>query len=644
MCGIAGKLNFTDAPVAAGLIRAMAGAIAHRGPDDWGMYVKGSVGIANRRLSIIDLAGGHQPICNEDERIWIVFNGEIYNFLELRELLEKKGHSFKTNTDTEAIVHLYEEYGPECLQYLNGMFAIAIWDETRQRLLLARDRLGKKPLLYALTDRSLTFGSEISALLKDPAVPRTLDQEALDLYLALLYVPSPWTMFQGVRKLPPAHYLLWEGGNLQIKQYWDVKFSPCEHYTEAGAVEEIRALLEDSVQRRLVSDVPLGAFLSGGIDSSAIVALMTKITGQPVRTFSIGFDDDAYGELPYAREIANRFQTEHHELLVQPKMVEILPHLVRHYGEPFGDGSAVPTYYVSQLASQSVKVVLSGDGGDEVFGGYPWYVSARQHGALANAYIHDGVRAARVAWQKGRLRPILGAVKGTVLGLGTAWRGWQDEVRAYERLITFFSSDQRERLYTDETRRALMARQLPSQLIRSIFSRQNGDDFLNRMFYTDHHLYLPDDILVKVDIASMANSLEVRSPFLDYRLVELSAKLPAAMKVQGTTTKRILRKVVADLLPDSILNRTKVGFGIPVDRWMRRELYPMARDLLQDQTARTRGLFRPQAIETMLAHHKEYVTSYGYQLWLLLFFELWCREFLDAAPEPALPQLGPVQS
>jgi asparagine synthase (glutamine-hydrolysing) len=522
------------------------------------------------------------------------------------------------------------------------MFAIAIWDERRQRLLLARDRLGKKPLLYALTDHSITFGSEINAVLKDATVPRALDLEALDLYLALLYVPSPWTMFQGIRKLPPAHYLLWERGQLQIKRYWDVQFAPAECYTEASAAEEIRELLEDSVRRRLISDVPLGAFLSGGIDSSAIVALMAKITGRPVRTFSIGFDDDAYGELPYAREIATRFETEHHELLVQPKMVEILPHLVRHYGEPFGDSSAVPTYYVSQLASQSVKVALSGDGGDEVFGGYPWYVDAGRHGDLANAYIRNGVQAAHAAWRKGQLRPILGAVKGAAIGLGRAWRGWQDEMQAYERLITFFGTGQRARLYTNDTRRALLARQLPSQLIRALFSQQNGSDFLNRMFYTDHHLYLPDDILVKVDIASMANSLEVRSPFLDYRLVELSAKLPPAMKVQGTATKHILRKVLADLLPESILNRSKVGFGIPVDRWMRGELYPMARDLLQDQTARARGLFKPQVIEKMLAHHKESLTAHGSQLWLLLFFELWCREFLDPAPELKTSSSGPL--
>ncbi|MEZ4867715.1 MAG: asparagine synthase (glutamine-hydrolyzing) [Caldilineaceae bacterium] len=630
MCGIAGKVTFTGAPVAGELIHAMCDGIAHRGPDESGVYVKGVVGIGNRRLSIIDLAGGHQPICNEDETIWIVFNGEIYNFLELRELLVKKGHRFKTNSDTEAIVHLYEEYGVDCLQHLNGMFAFAIWDEAHQRLLLARDRLGKKPVVYALTKQALTFASEIHALLQDGTVPRRLDLEALNLYLTLLYVPSPWTMLKDVRKLPPGHYLLWEQGEITIKRYWDVKFNPHPNYSEAEAIAEIRALLEDSVRRRLISDVPLGAFLSGGLDSSTIVALMTKITGQPVRTFSIGFDDDVYGELPYAREVAQRFGTEHHEMLVQPKMVEILPRLVRHYGEPFGDGSAVPTYYVSQLASQSVKVVLSGDGGDEVFGGYPWYVNASRHGDLARSYLLDGFRAVGTAWQQRQLRPMLGAVKGTAIGLGVALRGWQDEAQSFERLITFFGTAQRERLYTEETKSALLAGQSPSALIRTVFTRQNGGHFLNRMFYTDHHMYLPDDILVKVDIASMANSLEVRSPFLDYRLIELSASLPPAMKVQGSSTKRILRKVVADLVPESILTRPKVGFGIPVDRWMRDELYPMAYDLLQDQTARGRGLFEPYVIEKMLTQHKAGYANYGYQLWLLLFFEVWHRECLDA--------------
>jgi len=512
------------------------------------------------------------------------------------------------------------------------MFAFALWDAPRQRLFLARDRLGKKPIVYALTQTGLSFASEIGALLQDPAIHREIDLEALDLYLALTYVPSPWTMIKAVRKIPPAHYLTWEKGVTRIEQYWDVQFEPRTNISEAQAAEEIRALLEDSVRRRLISDVPLGAFLSGGIDSGTVVALMTRLTGRAVRTFSIGFDNDAYGELKYAREVAQRYGADHTELSVQPKMVDVLPRLVRHYGEPYGDGSAVPTYYVSRLAGQSVKVVLSGDGGDEVFGGYPWYSAATRHAALARAFVRDGIQALRSAWQKRELRSALGAVKGTALGLGVAARGWHDPSRAFERLITFFAPRDRQALYSLDVKHALAGTSLAADLIQRVLHGQNGSSFLNKMFYADHHLYLPDDILVKVDIASMANSLEVRAPFLDYRLVELSATLPAGMKVGANETKRILRKVVNDLLPDSVLNRPKVGFGLPIDRWMREDLYPMACDLLLDQQSRIRDLFKAHAVRSLLEQHKTGQASNGYQLWLLLFFELWCREILTGSP------------
>ncbi len=632
MCGIVGKLNFNNEPVPPELIHAMADAMAHRGPDDRGCFVSGPIGLGHRRLSIIDLAGGHQPLGNEDNSIRIVFNGEIYNFPELRDSLLQKGHRFSTNSDTEVIVHLYEEHGVDCLRHLNGMFAFALWDAPRQRLFLARDRLGKKPIVYALTKTGLSFASEISALLQDNAIPREIDLEALDLYLALTYVPSPWTMIKAVRKLPPAHFLTWEKGVTRLERYWDVRFTARTNISEAEAADEIRALLEDSVRRRLISDVPLGAFLSGGIDSGTVVALMTRLTGRPVRTFSIGFDNDAYGELKYAREVAQRYGADHTELSVQPQMVDVLPRLVRHYGEPYGDGSAVPTYYVSKLAGQSVKVVLSGDGGDEVFGGYPWYGAATRHAALARAFVRDGIQAVRCAWERREVRPALGAAKGTAMGLGVAVRGWQDPPRAFERLITFFAARDRQQLYSPQLRQALAGSSLASDLIQEVLGRQSGNSFLNQMFYADHHLYLPDDILVKVDIASMANSLEVRAPFLDYRLVELSASLPAAMKVTGTETKRILRRVVSDLLPESVLNRPKVGFGLPIDRWMREDLHPMACDLLLDSQARIRGLFNMSAVRTLLEQQKTGQASNGYQLWLLLFFELWCREVLTGSP------------
>jgi asparagine synthase (glutamine-hydrolysing) len=629
MCGIVGKLNFDGAPISRPLMRAMCDAITHRGPDDFGIHIKGPIGIGSRRLSIIDLAGGHQPISNEDETIWIVFNGEIYNFPELRKSLVQKGHVFSTNADTEVIVHLYEEHDIECLQYLNGMFAFAIWDENRQRLFLARDRLGKKPLVYSLSNRSLVFSSEFVSLLQDSEIPRQIDLQAIDLYLALLYIPSPWTIFKAVRKLSPGHYLTWERGQIEIKRYWDMYFAPHNDHTEANAADEIRDLLEDSVRRRLISDVPLGAFLSGGIDSSVIVAFMAYLKREPVRTFSIAFGNDIWGELPYAREVARRYETDHYELVVQPKMVDVLPLLVRHYGEPFGDSSAVATYYISQVASQSVKVVLSGDGGDEVFGGYPWYVHAGRNGKLAQAYIQDGLRAFHTGWRNRQLRPMLGAVKGTAIGLGTTVKGWRNPRYAFERLITFFSPAQRQQLLMPDICKALRSEYSANNVIRDAFDHQKGDSFINQMFYTDHHLYLPNDILVKIDIASMANSLEVRSPFLDYRLVELSASLPPHLKVNGTVTKHILRRAIADLVPNNVLNRPKRGFGLPVDQWMRKDLYSMARDLLLDNQAHCRNLFQIQIVQTMLERHRAGQVNYGSHLWALLFFELWCRNFLD---------------
>ena len=632
MCGIVGRLNFHPEPVSREMLGSMCNALAHRGPDDWGLYLGERIGLGSRRLSIIDLAGGHQPVCNEDETVWIVYNGEIYNVPELRQDLRKRGHVFRSNSDTEVIVHLYEDQGIECLQELNGMFAFAIWDERCQRLFLARDRLGKKPLVYALTNESITFASEIAAVLQNPAIQREVDPEALDLYLTLAYVPSPWTMLKTIRKLPAGHFLICERGDVAIRRYWDVHFATRQDYSETQAAYEVRTLLEDSVRRRLMSDVPLGAFLSGGIDSSTITAIIAQQSGTPVSTFSIGFDDDLNGELPYARQVARQYGTDHHEMLVRPRMVDVLPRLVHHYGEPFGDSSAVATYYLSQLASQSVKVALSGDGGDEVFGGYTWYVDASRSDQLARGFLRNGLKAAIDAWHNRRPRRLLGAMKGTAVGLAVAARCYQDPKFAFERSTTYFAREQRRQLYTPELRVALAKLQRPLDIVGDTLARQNGSHFLNRLFYVDHHLYLPDDILVKVDIASMANSLEVRCPFLDYRLVEMCASLAPAMKVRGGTTKRILRRAVADLVPEGILGRPKVGFALPVDRWMREDLRAMASDLLLDSGARSRSLFAPEEVRRLLERHTAGVDSNGQKLWMLLFFELWCREFLEAKP------------
>ncbi len=642
MCGIAGKLNFSGAPVDQELLQRMCDAIAHRGPDDQGFYRAGPIALGSRRLSIIDLAGGHQPIGNEKDTVWIVFNGEIYNFPELARHLQERGHHLKTRTDTEVIVHLYEDYDIDCLQHLNGMFAFALWDAPKRRLLLARDRLGKKPLFYALSDSSLTFASEIAGLLQDQIIPRELNLPALDLYLRLLYVPAPLTMFKAVRKLPPGHYLLCEDGRLTVKQYWDVQFEPKRRITWGEAVEQVRTLLEDAVRCRLISDVPLGAFLSGGIDSSTIVALMSHLTGRPVRTFSIGFEgfeDEVRNDLPYAHSVVERYGTQHQELIVRPNVADILPKLVRHYGEPFGDGSAVPTYYVSQLARTEVKVALSGEGGDEVFGGYDWYryALAATPWQQVNPYLAQGYNRFISELSQLRIRRALGTVKGAAVGVISLTRLARDPLGRYSHLHCWFPEMVRRELYTPDFWQVLNApaNGLPHDGL--------GDGVgtwqpLDQIFYLDHKFYLPGDILTKTDISSMANSLEVRCPFLDYRLVEFSASLPPEMKVERGQTKRLLREAVVEWVPEPILTRKKMGFGPPMDKWMREGLFTVAEDLLLGRRIRERGLFDVTTIARLLQQHHSGESSVGYQLWLLVIFEMWCQMFLDQVPQPAVPR------
>ncbi len=641
MCGIAGKLNLSLSPASPPVIQAMCDGIAHRGPDDWGLYVRGPVGLGSRRLSIIDLEGGHQPISNEDETIWIVFNGEIYNFPELRQELVQQGHLFRTNTDTEVIVHLYEEHGVDCLQHLNGMYAFALWDEPRQRLFVARDRLGEKPLVYSLRPDGLTFASEIQSVLRDPEVLREFDLQALDLYLTLLYIPAPWTIFKHIRKLPPGHYLLAENGQVTIQRYWQLDFGHKTALSTAEAGEAILHLLEDSTRRRMISDVPLGAFLSGGIDSGAVVALMSRVSPQPVRTFSVGFEGNDYtnDELPYARRMADRYGTRHEELWVRPHMADVLPKLVRHYGEPFGDGSAIPTYYISQAARQHVTVVLTGDGGDELFGGYGWYqrFAAFDLRRELGQTWGDGLRRST-----GYLRSLdpwraLGTVKGAAAWTGHLMQMQRNPVTRYGQQTAYFQDDLRQRIYTAQVRNSLGPID-PLRVYHDRNGQATGWESLDRIFYLDHTTYLPDDILAKVDIASMACSLETRPPFLDHRLVELAASLPVSTKVSDGQTKVLLRQVVTDLLPQEILERPKVGFGLPMRQWMQAgELHDLAADLLHDQTFRQRGLFSGAAVAEMFSQHHHGERDYGHQLYQLLVFELWARAMLDQ------PVMGSVQ-
>lgn len=626
MCGIVGQVSHSH-PIDAALLRRMCGRIQHRGPDDEGFYLAPTVGLGMRRLSVIDVAGGHQPQCNEDGTIWIIFNGEIYNFRELYTELQAKGHRFKTRSDTEAIVHLYEEMGEQCVTRLNGMFAFALWDAPRQRLLLARDRLGKKPIHYVQTPQGLFFASEIAALLENPAIERRLNPLALAQYLRLWYAPAPLTMFEGIFKLPPAHILINERGQTRLERYWDVSFAHKQAYSEAEWEERLLELLQDSVQRRLISDVPLGAFLSGGIDSSLVVALMAQGMDQPVKTFSIGFTDEAYNELAYARQVADYLGTDHHEEIVKPDAVTLLPELVRHYGEPFGDESCIPTYYVSRLARRQVTVALSGDGGDENFGGYP---------RLARHLAFDPVDSLR-GLLAGEVKAILASHNPLTAAVSPArWREFwheltfrvdeiRDPVKRYTHAWTVWKNGYRSPFVANQT--VVTDEQVLAPL-RRVWQQTQGWDPLDQWLYVDLKTYLPDDLQVKMDIASMAASLEVRSPLLDYRLVEMAAQMPAHLKITQGQTKVLLRRLAGRLTPPTIAQRSKMGFSMPIADWLRHDLRPMVYDLLLGRQATQRGLFEPRVVERLIQRHMAGEADYGRHLWLLLVFELWATAFL----------------
>lgn len=475
-----------------------------------------------------------------------------------------------------------------------------------------------------MSDHALTFASEIQGLLEDPSINRDVDLEAVDLYFTLGYIPAPWSIYRSVRKLQPGHCLIWEGGRISFKQYWNISFDTDERLDEDEITSRIRSLLEDSVRLRMISDVPFGAFLSGGIDSSIVVSLMARNSGQQIKTYSIGFDDDLKGELPYAREIAKNYNTNHTELVIRPNMTEVLPRLLQHYGEPFGDSSAVATHYVSELAGQSVKVVLSGDGGDEVFGGYIWYVNALRNSDLALAYSRDGFKSFRNGWRNQSLRTMLGALKGTASGYGTVLAHLTSPIKAYERLMIVNSHAQRKLFYRTDVRLKLSNPWPGDRLIAENLGDGNWP-ILNQMFHADHHLFLPDDILTKVDIASMTNSLEVRSPFLDYRLVEFAASLPPSLKVSGLRTKRVLRSAFEDILPSSITERPKRGFGLPIGHWLRQDLYYISRELLLNPQAYLYEYFNQEVVTNIWNNHMQRQGDFGYQLWLFLCFEIWAQ-------------------
>ena len=622
MCGIAGILGRNGRPVTADELSSMCAVLAHRGPDDEGAYLGPGVGISMRRLSIIDLTTGHQPVSNEDGSVWVVLNGEIYNYRELRHALECRGHRFTTTSDTEVIVHLYEEHGARCVEKLRGMFAFAVWDEGRRELMLARDRLGIKPLYYGVVGGRFVFASEVKAILALREAETSLDWEALGHLFAFLATPRDRSLVEGIRKLEPAHVLIASPDRApRIRRYWDVAFDPDFSLTEQSAAERLRALLEESVRMHMVSDVPLGAFLSGGVDSSAIVGLMSRLTTEPVKTFSIGFDDADYDELEHARLVARTFGTDHKELVLEPDAFGVLDDLTWYLDEPLGDPSVIPTYMVSQLASESVTVVLSGDGGDELFGGYDKYVvegRERRYGWLP-APIRWALRAGAAAMPDGmRGRNFLRHVS----------LGGHDR---YLDATTLFRRTQQARLFTPEAF-DLVSRHDPWAENR----RWLGDPrlhWLSALQYSDLHTYLPLDILTKVDRMSMAHSIESRVPLLDHVVVEFAATIPPDLQIHRGVTKHVFKRALSGLVPDAILNRPKHGFAVPLARWFRGRLGGLLRELLLSPTSRRRGILDPAYIEQLIARHDQ-GRDLDFQLWTLLSFELWSRRFLDAPPAP----------
>jgi asparagine synthase (glutamine-hydrolysing) len=616
----------------------MAETLLHRGPDDHGYYTSPCCVLGHRRLKILDLSPlGRQPMSNEDGSVWISFNGEIYNYLDLRTELVRRGHQFRSQTDTEVLVHLYEEEGADFLRHLNGMLALALWDDRRGQLLLARDRFGKKPLYYYSDGRRLLFASELKAILADPSVPRQLDPDALSSYLTLGYIPAPATIFHGISKIPAASFLIVErdpqGSGLSLRgptRYWTIRYNPDGALTEEECTVRIRDLIRDAVRIRMYSDVPLGAFLSGGLDSSTVVAAMAELSVKPVETFSIGFDEASFDELRFAQLAAQRFRTHHHTFQCTPDALEVLPKLAHHYDEPFADNSAIPTYYVSKIAREFVTVALSGDGGDEIFAGYTRYDNAMLLRRLAK-YLPE---------------PFLQAVfrmLADVYPLGS--RGWGILYRYSQPLPGPFLADVS--IYQPREKFALLASM--GTAAASLREGSNGDmlgrfhrlageagsqEYLSKVQYIDQMLYLPDDILVKVDRASMAVALETRAPLLDYRLAEFMATVPAKLRYRHRIKKYLLKKAMAGRLPEQILSRGKMGFGVPLKYWFRKDAAEFAHDILLSQRARERGWFRPQEVELLLQRHAQHRRDFSGKIWALLFFELWCQAWLDRVPAP----------
>jgi asparagine synthase (glutamine-hydrolysing) len=629
VCGIAGKVT-QGGDVPARLVESMCEHQEHRGPDSRGIHRSNGAALGIQRLRIIDLQTGDQPIYNEDRSVAVVLNGEIYNFQELRADLERRGHSFYTHSDTEVIAHLYEDHGPALVEQLNGMFAFAVWDERRRRLLLARDRVGKKPLFYAEGDGWLSFASELPALMADPDVPAEIDPSSIDCYLAYGYIPAPWSIWREVRKLPPAHTLVWEGGRAAADRYWRLDYSRKRTEGRGALEEELRERIGAAVRRRMISDVPLGAFLSGGVDSSIVVSEMAAASSQPVKTYSIGFEDEEYNELPQARLVAERFATDHHEFVVKPDAIRLVPQMVRHYGEPYADSSAIPTFHLAELTRRHVTVALNGDGGDESFAGYLRHVANSLTGRLdaVPEPLRRGMAGlGRAIPEQAGSRTLLSRARRLLVSLDG------DAVERYRRHISVFNDAERAELLDPEFRASLDPNRA-AEVIAGPWRSASGRSVLDRLLEVDVNTYLPGDLLVKVDIASMAYSLEARSPLLDREVMEFAASLPPGEKARLGRKKLILRNAYRGRLPDSILDAPKRGFGVPLGRWFRGDLAGYAREILLDPMTLGRGYLNEGAVRSILDAHAAGQGDRSAQLWALLMLESWQRD-LGARAQPA---------
>jgi asparagine synthase (glutamine-hydrolysing) len=634
MCGIVGQVREDGASVDRELLESMCAALEHRGPDWRGIHAGNGAGLGIQRLRIVDLETGDQPVYNEDRTVAVVLNGEIYNFRELRERLVSQGHRFETRGDTEAIVHLYEEEGLECVRSLHGMFAFALWDSLRRQLVIGRDRVGKKPLFYSHREGSgLSFASELGALIRDPEVPRDLDYQAIDCFLGYQYIPAPLSVFRGVRKLPPASVLVHREGGVSIERYWRLDYGRKRKIRDRDELhEEIRDSIRRATRRRMFADVPVGALLSGGIDSSTVVAAMAESSSEPVKTFSIGFENESFNELPYARRVAEEFATEHHECLVRPDAVELLPRIVRHYGEPFADSSAIPTFCLAELTRRDVTVALNGDGGDESFAGYPRYFGHPVGRRLERQLERLPLSLRKAIGGVGARMPVKGELSSTVNRARRLARSLPlDSPGRYARLVSYFDWLQRDRLYSPEFKN-LVGESLAPSVIADPWHAASGDAPIDVMLEVDVETYLPGDLLVKMDVATMAHSVEARSPFLDPEVMELAASLPAELKVRGTETKVVLRDALRGWIPDDVLDRPKMGFVVPIVEWFRHDLRDWVRDILLDPQTRQRGWFDYRYVEATLDRHARGIEDASPRIWALLVLELWLREFVDGPP------------